>query len=258
MGYQNSVLQSWTHRGIDFNNLVVTIEGSDPELKDQIVIVGAHYDVQNSLSGCWRGKTDEFYATQGADDNGSGTIGCMALLKRWKDKNTVFPRTVIVACFDAEEPGSRNQAIAFGSSYFMTRFKESEMSKIKVGYNMDMIGGPSTNPEVGFTCAVDNVNTKMLKNAIRESMPEIKVLIASKSSRKYFKYNLSNLTDSRNFLKHGIPTLFLSNIVGIETLPDFYHTEEDTLEIIDWESMNQAIDLSEGILDFCIRNDISG
>jgi len=43
----------------------------------------------------------------------------------------------------------------------------------------------------------------------------------------------------------GIPTAFLSNVAGLSSLPYFYHTEMDTMEVIDWESFNRGIDIAE-------------
>jgi Zn-dependent M28 family amino/carboxypeptidase len=52
---------------------------------------------------CWHGSTDKYYCTQGADDNTSGVVGCLALVKLFKDK--ALPFNLKVAFFDGEEPG---------------------------------------------------------------------------------------------------------------------------------------------------------
>jgi len=75
-------VQGWEESGnVIMGNLVVTVEGT--EGINEAVIVGAHYDVQNNLSHCWRGATGPYLVTSGADDNTSGTVGCLALLRRF-------------------------------------------------------------------------------------------------------------------------------------------------------------------------------
>ena len=80
LGYTNITRQKWTKTLrkvldqpniiVEYENLVVTIPGK--ECPDELVIVGAHYDVQNSFSRCWTGpeKGKTYAVTQGADDNG--------------------------------------------------------------------------------------------------------------------------------------------------------------------------------------------
>jgi hypothetical protein len=86
-------------RGI---NVIGMIEGSDPKLKDEYFVVGAHYD--------HLGKWDE-YIYNGADDNASGSVGVMNIAKAIA-ANPVKPKRSVVFClWTGEEEGllgSRN------------------------------------------------------------------------------------------------------------------------------------------------------
>jgi len=73
------------------------IEGSDPKLLDEVVIVSGHYDHNGADS------VDIF---NGADDNGSGTVGTMAIAQAYAalaKKGERPRRTVLFAVWDAEE-----------------------------------------------------------------------------------------------------------------------------------------------------------
>lgn len=111
---------------VPYENLVITIRGSEFPL--ETIILGAHYDVQNSFSKCWTGREsgpDSYVATDGADDNGSGVIGCMALLRKFAYQS--FPRTLKVVLFDGEEPGIIN-SLCSGSNYFKKSIEDGDTS----------------------------------------------------------------------------------------------------------------------------------
>src|SRR5258708_6523949 len=75
-------------------NVLGVIEGSDPKLKAETIVFSAHYD-HDGLA------PKGVYA--GADDDGSGTVGVIALANAFA-KNEVKPRrSVVLAIFGAEE-----------------------------------------------------------------------------------------------------------------------------------------------------------
>ena len=80
-------------------NVVGFIEGSDPELKDEIVLLGAHYD---HIGLGPKVKNDSI--ANGANDNASGTAAVLAIANRLARLET-NKRSVIVALFSGEEKG---------------------------------------------------------------------------------------------------------------------------------------------------------
>jgi len=107
-------------------NVLGYIEGSDPKLKDEYFVVGAHFD--------HNGKAGD-YIYNGADDNGSGSIGVMNIAKAIA-ANPVRPkRSIVFALWTGEEKG------LLGSRYY-TLNPPFPMDKT-VGYlNYDMISRP--------------------------------------------------------------------------------------------------------------------
>jgi hypothetical protein len=104
-------------------NVLGMIEGSDPKLKDEYFVIGAHFD----HTGRWQD-----YIFNGADDNGSGSVGVLAIAKAMA-LNPVKPkRTIVFALWTGEERG------LLGSRYYV-RNPTFPIEKT-VGYlNYDMI-----------------------------------------------------------------------------------------------------------------------
>ena len=104
-------------------NVIGYIEGSDPKLKDEYFVVGAHFDHM----GRW-----EDYVFNGSDDNGSGSVGVMAIARAIA-LNPIKPKRSIVFClWTGEEKG------LLGSRYYVQN-PTFPMEKT-VGYlNYDMI-----------------------------------------------------------------------------------------------------------------------
>jgi hypothetical protein len=105
-------------------NVVAYIEGSDPALKDQYVVIGAHYD--------HLGK-DEAGIYRGADDDASGTAGVLELAKAFAHSTGKPKRSVMFILFAGEEEGT------LGSLYY-TDNPIVPLDKIDVLLQLDMIG----------------------------------------------------------------------------------------------------------------------
>jgi hypothetical protein len=96
-----STLKTQMARGI---NVIGMIEGSDPALKSETVVIGAHLD--------HTGKFED-YIFNGADDNGSGSVGVLNLARAFAANPKKPKRTIIFALWTAEEKG------LLGSAYFV-------------------------------------------------------------------------------------------------------------------------------------------
>lgn len=104
-------------------NVLGVIEGSDPALKHEYFVIGAHFDHTGRFGD---------YIYNGADDNGSGSVGVMAIARAMA-LNPVKPkRSVVFALWTGEEKG------LFGSRYYVSH-PPFAIAKT-VGYlNYDMI-----------------------------------------------------------------------------------------------------------------------
>jgi len=108
---------------VSSSNVLGYIEGSDPELKNEVVVIGAHLDHLGM-----RGK----YIYNGADDNGSGSVGVMEIAEAFM-KNPVKPkRSIVFALWTGEEKG------LLGSRYYVSN-PFFPMKKTVLNLNLDMI-----------------------------------------------------------------------------------------------------------------------
>jgi len=143
-----------TDRG-DSWNVVGYVEGSDPVLKSEVVIVGGHYD----HVGRGRGGNGEIHP--GADDNASGTAGVLEIAEAFTEKGLKPKRTILFICFGAEEIG------LVGSRYYCEH-PYFPLEKTTLVLNMDMIArnegdkvacyGASLSKELGSLIDESDIN----------------------------------------------------------------------------------------------------
>ncbi len=223
------------HRTIVADRSVIgKIEGSDPKLKDEAIIVSAHYD-HNGADG-----TQIF---NGADDNASGTVAVLDIAEAYMaaaQQGKRPRRTVIFAVWGSEE---RCCGPLLGSWAWVEN-PLWPLEKTAATINMDMIGRSEEIPEIGgprFTglkaqTAASNANSL---NVMGYSYsPDLaKVLQAANSEidltlKMDYDNNASNLprrSDQWPFLQRGVPAVFVHT--GLH--PD-YHTTNDRPEHIDY------------------------
>lgn len=109
-------------------NVIGVIEGSDPALKDEVVVIGAHYDHLGAFDG---------YIYNGADDNGSGSVGVLNAARALALNPKKPKRTVVFALWTGEEQG------LLGSRYYVQN-PAYPIAKTVAYFNMDMISRPYT------------------------------------------------------------------------------------------------------------------
>ena len=198
---------------VDIHNVVGLLKGSDPELAEEVVVIGAHYD---HLGVDPRGRM-----ARGADDNGSGTA---ALLSVAKALSAAQPRrTIMVAAFAAEEDN------LVGSTALVDRCPVPTESIVAM-INLDMIGfgkssevvvlGVPENPDMG----------KVLKRGKSLTKTGIRKTITGDGQELFQR------SDHYPFHKAGIPTLFFFEGLPI-TNNRAYHLWTDTLDVVDLEKV---------------------
>jgi hypothetical protein len=109
-------------------NVVATVEGSDPVLKHECVALGAHYD---HLGTRTVSVGDPIY--NGADDDGTGTVALLAMAEALTKAPRRPKRSVLFVWHMGEEEG------LWGSQYFTT-FPTVPLDSIISQLNIDMIG----------------------------------------------------------------------------------------------------------------------
>jgi aminopeptidase YwaD len=114
------------------HNVVGVIEGSDPVLKDESIVIGAHYDhLGRGGEGSLAPREGEIH--HGADDNASGTAGVLELARIFSTQRPKLKRTLVFIAFSGEEEG------LLGSNYYVNH-PLMPLDKTVAMINMDMIG----------------------------------------------------------------------------------------------------------------------
>jgi Zn-dependent M28 family amino/carboxypeptidase len=112
-------------------NVIGLLEGSDPKLKDEVVVVGAHYD-HLGRGGEGSLATREGDIHHGADDNASGTSALLELARIFAASRP--RRTIVFAAFGGEEEG------LLGSNFYVNRGPAAPLARTVAMINMDMVG----------------------------------------------------------------------------------------------------------------------
>ena len=220
-------------------NVLAMVEGSDPDLRDEVVIIGAHHDHDG---------TDGETVFPGADDDGSGTVGVMGVAGAYARAIQAGERprrSVIFAIWDAEERG------LLGAWYYTLRplFPlQSTVAKL----NLDMIGRHQEVPEDGGgrfrglepQSAASNSNATNILGYSRT--PDLASQVEAANTfglelKMRYDNNESNLlrrSDHWPFLQNGVPAVWFHT--GLH--PD-YHRAGDTRERIEYEKMTRIVRL---------------
>jgi hypothetical protein len=207
-------LAAFSERGdVRIDNVVGILQGTDPELAKEYVVIGAHYDHVGVDS---RGRIGF-----GADDNASGTA---AMLEVVSALAAAGPRRSILVCaFAAEEDG------LLGSKALCDELpvpKESIVAMI----NLDMVGRGEVD-EVAVLGVPENPSfEKLLAKAKKLHKTRIKKIVTGKGQ------DLFQRSDHYSFHSIGIPVLFFFEGLPISKNAD-YHTWRDTIELVDIEKV---------------------
>jgi Zn-dependent M28 family amino/carboxypeptidase len=113
-------------------NIVGVLAGSDPVLKNETIIIGAHFDhLGHGGDGSLAANSTEVH--HGADDNASGTAGMLELARILSTQKPRPKRTIVFMGFSGEEEG------LLGSSYYVNN-PLTPLANTVAMINMDMIG----------------------------------------------------------------------------------------------------------------------
>lgn len=202
---------------VSVRNVIGVIEGNDP---NQILVLGAHYDHMGMSNG---------YLWNGADDNGSGTVGVMTLAKAIMATGKKPDKTIIFAFWTAEEEG------LLGSRYWVQN-PTCDLKNVKLNVNFDMISRYINDNEpnkVTMTYTISNTGFKDITAANLKKYG-IDLLVDYQPSA-----DPPGGTDHRSFVAVGIPIMRFKPGHREE-----YHTPDDDFSTIDWDIMEKIIKIS--------------
>ncbi len=204
-------------RDMSANNVVGVLTGSDPSLKSEIVIVGAHYDHIGFLRNHAPGAR---YIFNGADDNASGTCALLEVARALGGLPSSPRRTILCIAFTGEEKG------LFGSEFY-ARHPLFPLAGTVAMLNMDMVG-------------MNGEDSLFLIGS--EGSPDIARIAREEDARVGLVLVDQKLTvggsDHMSFMKRNIPDLFFHS--GLESV---YHSVNDRPELINTRKVARTASL---------------
>jgi hypothetical protein len=239
-GWVVSLVTDLVHHVVPDRNVVAAVEGCDPTLKDEWVVISCHLDHNGA-------DADRIY--NGADDNGSGVVGMLEIAEAYAlaaQQGRRPKRSVLFVAFNSEERGLLG-AYAFADRPLMP------LDRIVAVLNMDMIGRNEEVPAGGgprfrglaIQSAESNRNalnllghsySPSLARSIEQSNASFGLTL-----KQDLDNNASNLlrrSDHWPFLQRGVPAVFIHT--GLH--PD-YHTPGDRPEKIEYAKMERIVRL---------------
>jgi aminopeptidase YwaD len=209
-------------------NVLAMLEGNDPKLKKEFIIIGAHYD-HLGYGGKNSGSRmpDTFAIHNGADDNASGVASIIEIAEYLGSMKKKLKRSILFIAFDAEEEG------LLGSQYF-TNNPLIDMKQVKAMFNFDMVGRL-------------NDQTKELSLGGTGTSLEWENILNSYQQKSDLKFVYSKEgfgpSDHASFYSLNIPVLFF--MTGIH---DDYHTPKDDVQFINTKGQEDVSSLGSQII----------
>ncbi len=212
-------------------NVVAFVEGSDPELKDQVVVVSSHYD-HVGMTGNPEGE-DQVY--NGADDDGSGTVAVLEIAEafaRARKAGHGPRRSIAFLNVSGEEKG------LLGSRYYTDSEPIFPLENTVANLNIDMIGRidpthPGEDDDYVYIIGSNLISqelhdTNVRMNELLGTNLDLNERFNSKDDPNQF-YRRS---DHWNFGKHEIPFIFF--FTGTH---EDYHGAGDEPDKIEYERL---------------------
>jgi hypothetical protein len=209
--------------GVPAQNVVAVVPGTDPVLRNQYMVIGAHFDHLGKSSAHSSDPEAKDAIRNGADDNASGTAAVMELARQFAAKPA--KRSIIFASFTGEELG------LLGSQWFVDH-SPVPVDSIVAMVNFDMIGrlrndklivyGVATAKELPGIVAAANVEPKLVVSAVGDGFGP---------------------SDHSSFYTKGIPVLHF-----FTDLHDDYHKATDDASKINAAGEARIVGMAERVV----------
>lgn len=191
-------------------NVVGYIKGSDPDVGDQIIYVGAHHDHE--------GK-----GHLGANDNASGIAGLLAVAQAVRQGEPP-KRTIVFATFGGEELGM------LGSYHLAAHPPEAlPNDKVVQFINLDMIGTHNARGFVAAMGSLPKLASRSILDKLARKFPKISVAAGGRARG----------SDYEPLCKKGVPYVFFWT-----PDPKCYHEICDTADRLDYRAMSDIAALA--------------
>jgi hypothetical protein len=188
-------------------SILLAWPGSDPELSDEYIVVGAHYDhVGDGRKGHASGPIGKIY--NGADDNASGVAALLEVIEALAEGGVQTRRSILFAFWDGEEMGM------LGSNAWFKR-PTVPSDAIRLAFNIDMVG------------RLRDDRLEVLGTRTGYGLRRLLAGPADDSLWLDFSWDMQANSDHWPFVQHNIPVVMLHT-----GLHDDYHRPGDDSEKI--------------------------
>lgn len=182
------------------NNVIAKIPGTDPELKNQYVIIGGHLDHLGTRDG---------YVYNGADDNASGTAVVLEIARVLSEAGFKPKRTIVFCCWCGEEMG------LLGSKHYVSNPCDGvSMDRVVAYFNLDMVGMGETISARGA------LNFPSIWEVIKRAQNKDVISVVEPQTGG------PGGSDHSAFIEKGIEALSIMTR-GLGRHPDFHKPEDD-------------------------------
>ena len=217
-------------------NVLGYLEGSDPKLKSEVLVISAHYDHE----GMTTSGTDKVF--NGADDDGSGTTGVIMMAEAFakaKKAGKGPKRSILFLAVVGEEKG------LLGSDWY----SENPIFPLKntiANLNIDMIGRTGTEYQTKadstnyiYVIGSDKLSTELRQISEATNKTYTKLHLDYKFDDPNDTERIYYRSDHYNFAKHGIPIIFYFNGVHED-----YHKPSDEIGKINFPLLAKRAQLA--------------
>lgn len=179
-------------------NVIALYRGCDPVLKDEAIVIGAHFD----HVGAYGEKTNPARLGRptksdgiwnGADDNASGTSAVMEIAQAFALARIPVKRTIVFVCFSAEEHG------LYGSTHYVEH-PVIPLERTSAMINLDMVGRNPKRPVMVF--GLESDEDRVFQTSLEQIGRRLGTLTFRQSQGAY------GGSDHWPFMKKGIPSVF--------------------------------------------------
>lgn len=201
-------------------NLYAWIEGNDPVLKDEIIVVGCHGD-HIGYGRAMSRAPGRLEIHNGADDNASGTAAGLAIAKAFSLIKPLVKHTVVFQFYSAEEMGLIGSRVYCNSPKFP--LKSPDIRKHIAMINLDMVGylKKGVHP-TGFNTGESSLNLTQFVGELNQKYSFARQITSQGSGG----------SDHASFYNKRVPVAFLHT-----GLHPYYHTPDDDVERINFEGI---------------------
>jgi hypothetical protein len=207
------------------DNVLGFLEGSDPKLKHEVLVITGHYDhigIDSAAVG-----TDKI--NNGADDDGSGTTGVLMIAEAFakaKKAGKGPKRSILFMTVVGEEKG------LLGSEWY-SEHPVFPLANTITNLNIDMIGrgdkDHASDNNFVYIIGSDMLSSDLDRIGKKANKDYVNITLDERYNNRTDPNRFYYRSDHYNFAKHGIPVIFYFN--GVH---DDYHQPGDEISKIDF------------------------